>query len=203
MHLPIRVVGRSQPVEVPFQLQSSFSFGVYVPGLGVREFVADLTSRDVLAAKVARVESKRADTLTGYTLHDAAVFARAKSAAEGILSAVLSRLGLVELDGERKPRVIPRDSLMWVGIAHEAEERTANACKAALVHLTPVWRDRTEPAPKPHVAADILDSYYQQVQDEVIGEWESKADHEMRDALLAASDKLTERQASGDSEVQP
>jgi len=95
------------------------------------------------------------------------------------------------------------DALTWIAIAHDAERRASNACANALTHLTPVWRDRTEPAPKPHVAADILDSYYQQVQDEVLAEWESKADHEMRDALLAASDKLTERHAGGDSEVQP
>jgi len=95
------------------------------------------------------------------------------------------------------------DALTWIAIAHDAERRASNACANALTHLAPIWRDRTEPAPSVRCASDILDSYYQQVQDEVIGEWETKADHEMRDALLAASDKLTERQAGGDSEVQP
>lgn len=192
MHLPIRVVGRSAPVEVPFQLQPSFKFACFIPGHGVQEFVADLSSRDALKAEILCVSGVKAWEVPDLCVDNA----------RAILSAILRCLGLAEVNGERLAAHGP-DALTWIGIAHQAEKRTAEACKAALVHLTPVWRDRTEPAPNPHVAADILDSYYQQVQDEVLAEWKSKADHEMRDALLAASDKLTERQASGDSEVAP
>lgn len=194
MHLPIRVVGRSKPVEVPFQLQPSFCFGVHIPGIGVREFVAELSNKDALTAKVARVESKRADTLTGYTLHDAAVFARAKHDANVILSSVLRRLGLVDV--AERLAVHGPDALTWIAIAHDAERRASNACANALTHITPVWRDRTEPAPSVRCAADILDSYYQQVMDEVLGEWEDKAQREH-------AEYLTGRAAGGNSEVAP
>lgn len=196
MHLPIRVVGRSQPVEVPFQLQPSFKFAVHVPGHGIQEFVADLSSRDASVASIAWVE---ASGVHGVRLANAADYPasllKAKKTAEAILSVVLTRLGLVEVDGERLAAHGP-DALTWIGLAHQAEKRTAEACKAALVHLTPVWRDRTEPAPSVRCAADILDSYYQQVQDEVLGEWERKAEAEH----LAY---LTAQQAGGNSEVQP
>lgn len=185
MHLPIRVVGRSQPVEVPFQLQPSFKFAVHVPGHGVQEFVADLTSKDALRAQVLCVSGVKAWEVPDLCVDNA----------RAILSSVLCCLGLAEVNGERLAGHGP-DALTWIGLAHQAEKRTAEACKAALVHLTPVWRDRTEPAPRVHVAADILDSYYQQVQDEVLGEWEDKAQREH-------AEYLTGRAVGGNSEVAP
>lgn len=194
MHLPIRVVGRSAPVEVPFRLFDSFKFAVHIPGLGVREFVADLSSRDALTARVSKIEAP-GRVFLGQVQHDSAVYARAKDAAESILSAILTRLGLAEVDGERRA-VSGADALMWIAIAHDREEETSKACNLALADLSPVWRDRTEPAPKAHVAADILDSYYQQVQDAVLGEWEDKAKRK-------ADEDLTTRTAGGNSEVAP
>jgi hypothetical protein len=85
---------------------------------------------------------------------------------------------------------------MWIAIAHDREEETSKACNLALAGLSPVWRDRTEPAPKAHIAADILDSYYQQVQDAVLGEWEDKAKRK-------ADEDLTVRVSGGNSEVAP
>ena len=99
------------------------------------------------------------------------------------------------MDGERRAVHGP-DALMWIAIAHDREEETSKACSLALADLSPVWRDRTEPAPKAHIAADILDSYYQQVQDTVLGEWEDKAKR-------AAEEYLTSRTAGGNSEVAP
>lgn len=191
MHLPIRVVGRSQSVEVPFQLQPSFKFACFIPGLGIREFVSEVSSRDALKARIYSLEC------TGYggLVNDAAVVRIAQCAAESILSAVLSRLGLVEVDGRREAFMGP-DALMWCGLSHEAEHRLSVTCNAALRDLTPVWRDRTEPAPRPHVAADILDSYYQQVMDEVLGEWENKAQRE-------GADYLTGRASGSHSGVAP
>lgn len=191
MHLPIRVVGRSQPVEVPFSLQPSFKFAVHVPGHGAQEFVAELSSRDALNARIYSLEC------IGYggLVNDVEVVHSAQRAAEAILSAVLARLGLKEVGGERIA-VHGRDVLTWIGVAHESEANTAKACKAALDHLASVWRDRTEPAPTVHVAADILDSYYQQAMDEVISEWEEKAQRE-------AEEYLTGRSAGGNSEVAP
>ena len=194
MHLPIRVVGRPQPVEVPFQLQPSFKFAVHIPGHGIQEFVAELNSRDAMRAEVHGVEH-RCDLLSHWVDGLGVVRRNVTSEAEAILSAVLTRLGLVEVDGERRAAHGP-DALTWIGLAHQAEKRVAEACKAALVHLTPVWRDRTDPAPKPHVAADILDSYYQQVMDEVLGEWEDKAQRE-------AADYLTGRASGSHSGVAP
>ena len=186
MHLPIRVVGRSAPVEVPFQLQPSFKFACHVPGHGVQEFVADLSNRDALTAHVSQVEMR-------------SLFGRSKAykEAEAILAAVLSRLGLVEAEGMRAAGWgDASQTLNAIGLAHEAEAYLRDAATVALTRLTPVWRDRKEPAPTPHIAADILDSYYQQVQDEVLGEWEDKAQRE-------AADYLTAQQARGNSEVQP
>ena len=191
MHLPIRVVGRSSPVEVPFQLQPSFRFACFIPGHGVRELVADLSSRDVLTARISDVSAVRII----YGANGADDYLSAKDAAEAILSAILTRLGLVEVDGERRAVHGP-DALMWIAIAHDREEETGKACNLALADLSPVWRDRTEPAPRPHVAADILDSYYQQVQDAVLGEWEDKAKRK-------ADEDLTTRTARGNSEVAP
>jgi len=197
MHLPIRVVGRSTPVEVPFQLQPSFKFACFIPGYGVQEFVADLSSQDVFKANVYDVESTqglpmpRGRAILGLMERELEV----RRAAQSILSAILTRLGLVEVDGERRSTHGP-DALMWIAIAHDREEETSKACSLALADLSPVWRDRTEPAPKAHVAADILDSYYQQVQDAVLGEWEGKANRK-------ADEDLTTHTAGGNSKVAP
>lgn len=185
--LPIRVPGRTDPIEVPCRLPDCFDFRAFLPSRGVRIFTCWLTTADPRTAEVKDVQLAHRETdprlKNGFELdHDEQ--RRADEAAGDVLDGLLTALG------SRAPtfHVLQAIALAWSTEGDAVTLQTFMCLALRKADMSDADRDAYGMVPN-------LDSTAGQARSPACEGMRGYVQHALEQAALAQADKAERQQA--------